>query len=302
MVTRITKPAMNFRNLFLSLALSFVVSSVCGQDLLSMVDNTGPKEKDFSIATFKTTRLINFHTLETVGPKTLDFRISHRFGEINGGSYSAWGIDKAANIFLGLEYSPDGRFMFGIGRSSVGKEVNGFLKWKLLRQTTDNGMPLTITLFAGMYRNGLKNQSKNGYDIYQYETSRYSFCYQILMGRKFSPRFSFQIAPWFVHYNQVLNITDANDMYGASGMFRFKFTQRSAVTAEYAYRYNKYSNNKYYDSFAVGYEIETGGHVFQVNLSNSVGMIENQFLPFTDTKWNNAGIRLGFNVSRVFTL
>jgi hypothetical protein len=293
---------MKLRSLLLFLLFINSASLLNAQDLLSTLGNDNEKSHDLTIATFKTTRLVNFHTLETVGPKTLDFRISHRFGAINSKGYNAWGIDGPVNIRLSLEYSPDGRFMFGIGRSSYQKMVDGFLKWKLLRQRDDNSMPLTVTLFAGMYRNALKNQVINGYDLFEHETSRLSYNFQILMGRKFTPSFSFQIAPWFVHYNMVTAISDKNDMYGISGMFRLKFSKRSAITAEYAYRMNKYSNAKNYDSMGIGYEIETGGHVFQVHLTNSFGLDENQFLPFTDSKWNDAGIRLGFNVSRVFTL
>jgi Membrane bound beta barrel domain (DUF5777) len=261
------------------------------------------EEKDFVIATFKSTRLINQHTVESLGKRTLDFRISHRFGPVNSGSYNAWGIDGPANIRLGLEYSPEGRFMFGIGRSSYEKTVDGFLKYRLLRQTTGGEMPVSVTLFAGMYYNGLKDQTVNGYDKFEYSSSRLSYCYEIMIARKFSKKFSFQIAPWMVHYNLVENIDDKNDAYGVSAMFRFKFSNRSAITAEYGYRINDYSpSSEYYDSFSIGYELETGGHVFQIHFTNSFGIVENQFFPHTDSQWNDAGIRLGFNISRVFTL
>ena len=196
--------------------------------------------------------------------------------------------------------------MFGIGRSSYDKMVDGFLKYKLLRQTTESGMPVSVTLFSGMYYTALKDPNKdvNGYDKYEHFSSRLSYCFEAMIGRKFNPSFSLQIAPWFVHYNLVDNITDKNDSYGLAGLFRYKFTKRSAITFEYAWRYpNDYSlETKYYDSMAIGYEIETGGHVFQIHFTNSFGIVENQFFPHTDSQWNNAGIRLGFNISRVFTL
>src|SRR5207344_758691 len=115
------------------------------------------------------TRIINVHTVEVLGPRTLDFRISHRFGTVNSGSYNAWGIDGPANIRLSLEYSFDGRLMFGIGRSSYDKMVDGFLKFRLLRQTTDNSMPISATLFAGAYYTAIKdgNAEANGYDKYE---------------------------------------------------------------------------------------------------------------------------------------
>jgi hypothetical protein len=296
------------KKLFLSLAVLLSSSALFAQDMLDSIGVTST-EKDYAIATFKSTRLVNMHTIETVGPRTLDFRISHRFGAINSGSYNAWGLDGPANIRLGLEYSPDGKFMFGIGRSSLDKTVDGFLKYRLLRQAT-NGSPIAITLFAGAYYTTLKDGNKiaNGYDKYEKTSSRMSYCYEVMFARKFSPSFSLQIAPWMVHYNLVDLRTDKNDAYGLSGMFRLKFTKRAAITAEYGLRMNKYTalvgtdKDTYFDSFSIGYELETGGHVFQIHFTNSMGVIENQFFPHTDTKWNNAGIRLGFNISRVFTL
>lgn len=285
-----------------------IARGTMAQDMLSELDSaTGStKTKDFAIATFKTTRLVNMHTLESVGPRTLDFRISHRFGAINSKSYNAWGIDGPANIRLSLEYSFDGRFMFGIGRSSYEKMDDGFIKYRFLRQKTSGGMPVSVTLFASMFYTALKdgNAVSNGYDKYKPTTNRLSFAYQIMIGRKFTPSFSMQIAPWMVHYNLVERITDRNDAYGIAGMFRLKFSKRSAITVEYAYRLPDYTIQKstYFDSMGIGYELETGGHVFQIHLVNSFGIVENQFLPHTTSQWNDAGIRLGFNISRVFTL
>jgi hypothetical protein len=296
---------MNIQKLLPAVILFISINSAKAQDSWSLDSLSDDGGKDYVSATFKTTRLINQHTLETVGPKTLDFRISHRFGPVNSGSYGAWGLDGGANIRLGLEYSPNGRFMFGIGRSSQEKIVDGFLKYKLLRQTTNNSMPVSLTLFSGMYYTAIKdpNADANGYDKYEHTSSRFSYCFEAMFGRKFSPKFSLQIAPWFVHYNLVENINDKNDVYGVAGLFRFKFTKRSAVTFEYAYRINDYSPDvKYYDSMGIGYELETGGHVFQIHFTNSFGIAENQFFARTDSQWNDMGIRLGFNISRVFTL
>ncbi len=268
-------------------------------DLLSLVNEKPPQEK--TIATFKTTRLVNFHTLEVLGKRCLDFRIAHRFGDINSGAYNAFGIDGGANIRLGLEYSHDGRFMFGIGRTSSQKIVDGFLKYKLLRQTTDNQVPVTVTIFSGMYYTAEKKQVGTT-NYYINPTDRMSFCNQIIIGRKFSSRFSLQMMGGIVHFNLVEKITDKNDCYFAGIVTRFKFTKRQAITLEYAARLNKYSLDNYYNSFAIGYDVETGGHVFQMHLTNSFGLTENQFYMYTPTRWSNWGVRLGFNVSRVFAL
>ena len=293
------------RQFFLLLNLILIGIVADSQDINDSIFYTTNNRSNLTISTFKATRLIDQHTIEVLGKRTLDFRISHRFGPINSKAYNAWGIDGPANIHLGLEYSFDGRLMIGIGRTSYEKMTNAFLKYKWFRQTDDNKMPLTITLFTGIYRTALKvdNSSTSGFNKYQYSADRLSYCFEIIAARKFNSNFSLQINPWFVHYNLVDNINDRNDCFGVSGAARFKFTKRSAITIEYAYRINNYSIEvKYFDSMSIGYELETGGHVFQIHLTNSFGITENQFLTHTDSKWNDMGIRLGFNISRVFSL
>lgn len=269
-------------------------------DELLKQDDVKPA-KDYTTATFKTTRLINFHSIEVLGKRCLDFRISHRFGDLNSGTYNGWGIDGSANIRLGLEYSHDGRFMFGIGRTSEKKIVDGFVKYKLLRQTTDHSMPITLTLFSGIY-NTFERVQIAGQRKYQRDFDRLSYCHQVLIGRKFSESLSAQITGSMVHFNLVDDITEKNNCYLAAALVRYKISKRQAITVEYGYRLNIYSNNSYYDSFGIGYEIETGGHVFQLNFTNSFGLTENQFLMYTNSAWSKWGVRLGFNVSRVFAL
>lgn len=269
-------------------------------DLLNMVSEK-PK-KEFVSATFKTTRLINFHTVEVLGRRSLDFRISHRFGDFNSGPYNAWGVDGGANIRLALEYCHDARFMFGIGRTSGHKIVDGFLKYRLLRQTTKGGgMPISLTLFTSIYHT-FERATIDGTNKYQRVSDRLSYCNQIMIGRKFNSRFSLQLTGAMVHFNTVFELNDKNDCFILGAVSRFKFAKRQAVTLEYGRRLNKYSNNTYYDSFGIGYDLETGGHVFQIHLTNSFGLTEDQYFMYTNTSWNNWGVRLGFNISRVFSL
>lgn len=292
------------KTIYISLLAFLSCSTVLAQspdDLLNMVAEK-PK-KEFVTATFKTTRLINFHTVEVLSKRSLDFRISHRFGDFNSGAYNAWGVDGGANIRLALEYCHGSRFMFGVGRTSGKKIADGFLKYRLLKQTTKGGgMPISVTLFTSVYHTFMQNVLIDGVNKYQSIPDRLSYCHQIMIGRKFNSRFSFQLTGAMVHVNLVEKITDKNDCFIIGGVTRFKFAKRQAITLEYGYRLNKYSKEKYYDSFGIGYDLETGGHVFQVHLTNSFGLTEDQYFMYTNTSWDNWGIRLGFNISRVFSL
>jgi hypothetical protein len=291
---------------FVSISLLTVYNAMGQTDsMLNSLDVQVPVQK-YVDAAFKSSRLVNFHTVETTGKRTLDLKISHRFGDLSGGLNTFFGIDGPANIRIGLEYSPDGRIQAGIGRTSYQKTYDGFLKYKLFRQRTDNAMPVTITLLSCMYVISDKDPSASftGYDHYQYFTSRMSYNYQVLIARKFSERFSAQLAPTMIHQNLVEKITDRNDMYAIVVMARYKFTKRMAIAGEYAYRLSQYTQDMtpYHNSVGLSLEFETGGHVFQIVASNSFGLLESQTIPYTTNDVTEGHILIGFNIGRFFTL
>ncbi len=295
-----------FASCFLLTFLNVPFSAMAQDDLLGTIqEDESEAKKDFVQATFKGTRVINFQTSEVLGKRTLDFRISHRFGEFNSGSENAYGLDGPASIRLGLEYSYDGRLMAGFGRSSYQKQLDGFVKFRWLRQTESNSMPISLTLFTSAYATMQKdpNKASTGFDKYENFSSRMSFVHQVIVARKFSPSISAQIAPVMVHYNLVDEFTDLNDMFFIAAAGRVKITKRLALTAEYAYNLRDYTKTKdYFNPLGIGIDIETGGHVFQMHVTNAFGIADNQFYPYNTTSWKDNGIRLGFNVSRVFTL
>ncbi len=276
-------------------------------DLLSMVDEgTQKKQKEFATSTFKSTRNINFHTTEILGKRSLDFRISHRFGPLNSGANNAWGIDGPANLMLSLEYSHNGRWMVGIARCIENKTAEGFFKWKFIRQAK-NGWPVNVTYFGGMYHTFIKQQTGQPIEFYNNVADRLSFVHQIIISRKISPWLSIQVAPVYVHYNLVGNANglSKNDMFALTGVIRAKYNKRQAIIFEYGYRLTKNygaPGTAYYNSMGIGWEVETGGHVFQLFLTNSYGIFENSYLFNTNTSWKTTGVRIGFNITRVFAL
>ncbi len=225
-------------------------------------------------------------------------------GRFNGGWYDFYGLDGGASIRMASEYSYDGRLEVGIGRTSVEKMTDGFLKYRLIRQRPHGWQQVSVTLLSSLYYTILHDpdQATNGFDKYANRSSRMSYAHQVIIGRKFSERFSLQIAPTLIHMNQVEHISDLNDAIVLAGAARFKITKRSAITVEYGWRAFGYTRTQYYDTFGVGWDIETGGHVFQMFLTNSQGLTEPQFLLRTSNKWSDAGIRLGFNISRAFKI
>ncbi len=293
------------RNLAIVLFFIFSAVQVQAQDIDPMALLQGlaeaPKDEPV-IATFKATRLINQQTIEVGGTRSLDFRIHHHFGPFNSGAYDFWGIDGGASIRLGLEYSYNGRLQFGLGRTSYEKQIDGFLKYRLLRQSKSGSMPISVTLFSGAYRNGVNGLKISGIDKFNNASDRLSFVQQIIIARKIDDKLSIQITSTMVHYNLVENLADNNDAFFLGIAGRYKISNRTAITYEYGAKLLNYSESKYYDSMGIGLDIETGGHVFQMFLTNSFGMTENQTFARTNSSWADRGFRLGFNVSRMFTL
>ena len=245
---------------------------------------------------------MNGHSIERMPSGQLDFRISHRFGTLNSGAYNLFGLDQA-NIHFSLEYGITNWMMFGVGRGTYEKTFDGFTKFSILRQSTGaRVMPVSLSLFTSAALNSMKWSDPARTN---YFSSRLSYTAQLLVARKFSQGFSFQLSPTFVHRNLVVTELDPNDLYAVGAGGRMKLTKRISLNAEYYYVVN--ANNTYmsqpvYNPLSVGIDIETGGHVFKIIFTNSLAMIEKGFVGETTGQWKHGDIHLGFNISRVFTL
>ena len=273
-------------------------------DLMKMLDNETKDQTTFTTATFKGTRLINGQTIETVGKNQLNFWISHRFGAINSGFIeNFFGLDEA-RIRLGLEYGITDKLTVGIGRSSQEKMYDFYGKYKLLRQS--NSMPVTLTLYGSNALSTVATGSalESGTVMKYYDNlERMTYTGQILLARKFSERFSLQIMPTFLHFNRAETIDTPNNMVALGVGGRMKLSKRLSISGEYYYAdFNRPANSNYHNSLALGFDIETGGHVFQLHFTNSRGMIERQFIAQTTKQWSDGGIFYGFNIARSFSL
>ncbi len=267
------------------------------EELLQML---GEEEiTSYTIASFKTNRIINLHSIENTAAGVLDFKIQHRFGYLNGGIEEFFGIDQATMRF-GFDYGLTNRLQIGLGRSNYEKTLDGYLKFKLLRQSSgQKKMPLSASIVAG---SAIKTNRWPEPDRNNLFSSRLSYHFQILLARKFSEGFSFQLTPTLVHRNLVATSAEKNDVYALGAGFRQKITKRISVNAEYIYVLPDQLAPDYKNSVSLGFDIETGGHVFQLHFTNSTGMFERAFIAETVGDVGKGDIRFGFNLSRVFTL
>ena len=272
-----------------------VTSLFAQDDLMSLLDDQTEDPIQFIEATFKGSRLINGHTVQTRKHRELEFLISHRFGRVNSGADELFGLD-VSNIRLGLEYGLTKFLTVGVGRSSFDKTFDGFLKVKPLKQSKGaKSMPISLVYFTSMAYKSLKNQ-----DGFEDTESKLAYTHQILIARKFSPGLSFQLMPTLIHRNKVEEINGDNDQFALGIGGRVKLPQRVSLNAEYYYRYDAPENPDLFNSLAIGFDIETGGHVFQLHFTNSRTMIERGFITETTGDYFGGDIHIGFNVSRVF--
>lgn len=256
------------------------------------------EQTDLTLQTFKGTRLINGHSVETKPGGALEFIISHRFGTLNSGSYNLWGLD-ASTIRLGLEYGITDALGVGVGRSSLDKSYDGYLKYKVLGQASGaDPFPFTLTLLgSAQYKT-----NKSGADENLNSNDRTSYAVQALIARKFSPNFSFQVAPVLVHRNTVDQDLFVNDLFALGLGGRARITRSVSLHVEYYARLNEKEGNPNYDAIGVGIDIETGGHVFQLVFTNTLGMMERIFVAETNEDFWDGNIHFGFNITRTFQL
>jgi opacity protein-like surface antigen len=290
----------HFGKTVLFLVFSSIFLSVSAQDLMDLFGDEEEQTTDYAYATFKTTRVVNSQSIENPAPGVLLFIISHHFGKVNDGAYNLFGLDQAT-MRIGFEYSINEWLCLGIGRSTFQKTVDGFAKVKLLRQSIGlRNMPVSVSLFSSTSLNGLRWQDP---ERENYFSSRMAYTHQLMIARKFGSNFSLQLMPVLVHKNLVPTENDSNDIFALGAGARVKITNRITFNSEYYYVFpNQRDDEIYRNTLSLGFDIETGGHVFQLHFTNSQPMFERGFITETRGNWLDGDIYFGFNITRVFTI
>ena len=267
-------------------------------DLLKLVDSSKPA-KEYVSRAFKSSRVINGHSMEMIPKGNMDFRILHRFGLVNTGVNNLWGLDQATMRF-GFDFGLLRDLTIGIGRSTVNKEWDGFIKYRAVQQSKGPGsFPISIVGVAGMTYSTMPWSDPNREN---FTSSRIAYYGLIIFGRKFNDYLTLQVSPTMVHRNLVPLETDENDAYAVGLGGRLKLSRRVAFVLDYHYIIAGVDKDIYSNPLSMGVDIETGGHVFQLHFSNSQGMNEKAFITNTTDKWSKGEVRFGFNLSRMFVI
>jgi len=303
-------------NKILAILFCFGIFSAASaqEDLMKMLEEEVAAEKtsDKVLATFKGTRVINAQTIQTVKKRTLEFNIAHRFGNMDifdksgfgSGKHTLYGLENASNIRFAFDYGLTDKLTIGWSRSKMNEHIEGHVKFRFLEQK-EKGMPISAAYYANAALSPVANIPEDKFE------NRMSYVHQLIIASKLSRRISLEVLPTFVHRNYVDQTVlhpvngsvDENDIFAIGFAGRYKITKRMAFVVDYFYTFSEFrdADNGFYDALGLGIEIETGGHVFHINVTNSKGLIENDFIPSTTSNWGRGEYKLGFNISRVFS-
>lgn len=271
-------------------------------------ENSESEKKSKPISrTFGSTRIINSHSTECIEKNTLDFRISHRFGDINGGAFTLFGIDNAADIRFAFEYGVSDNFLVGLGRSKgqgpINSLLDGFFKYRILHQTKDNKVPISLAILGTTSFTYMKKSTDSTSATSFPSTShRLAYASQIIITRKFGDKVALAILPSYTHRNYV-DVLDQNGLFSIGSAISIKIAKKIALIGEYYYNFDSPElRTDFKSAIALGIEFITYGHDFHINFTNSRGFGETQFIPNTKSNINAGEFRLGFTITRNFML
>lgn len=270
--------------------------TVVAQD--SLLKDLEKEQKDNNKVTgaFKSSRVINGHSMEMLGAGMLDFRILHRFGPVKQGIGDLFGLDQAS-MRMGFDFGLSNDLTIGFGRTTFKKEYDAFIKYRLIQQA-QMGTPFSLVAVAGTSIFTYKSPDPLKPLTFNDRTGYYA---QLIIGRKFNEAFSLQLSPTLV-YRNMIDPADKKTIYALGIGARHKISKRVAFVVDYSLVANGLPMSVGTNPLSIGVDIETGGHVFQLHFSNSTGMNERSFITETTNSWSKGEFQFGFNLSRIFSL
>lgn len=254
------------------------------------------------VQTFMAPRNINFYTVESLSPGELHYSIMHTFGEVKSGPGSLWGIDNGANVRFSFEYGITDKLSLGFGRSSLDRVYDFTSRVAILRQKSNNSIPVSVSLIPMM---GINTLSLDFLDEPYTFSDRLNFSAVLPIARKFNDKLSLQLMPVYSHFNRVgpeLNLVSStiNDYFGTGVGGRYKFSRSSAVTFQFTQPFSEADNLD--PNLAIGIDIETGGHVFQMFFSTTRALSESYIIAGDNGNFFDREFRFGFNINRLFMI
>lgn len=234
---------------------------------------------------------------------TFEFVMQHRFGVIKSGNNDVFGIYGAANIRLGVGFAPIKNLNVGFGYTKNKMILDLTAKYAILTQTRSNSMPISFTYYGNM---GIELQPTENY---LNSSDRYNYFNQLIIMRRFSKKFSAQVAPSLSHYNAVKWeqqengewLTMENDTWGLSVGARYKITSSMILMLGYDQPLTTHAINQPKPSINVGINFATSSHAFQVFATNNNRIQPQENFTFNQNDFGDGGWLIGFNITRLWS-
>jgi hypothetical protein len=266
-------------------------------DLLNQLDVKSDK-KEVETSAFKGLQICNMQSTKLPVKGEWYVLISHRFGDFTNGFDNFFGLDEAMTKIGGI-YGATNWLSLGLSRHRNNKTYELAAKYKMANQEVD-GFPVTIVGY-----NTMDIRSDKFTALYPDAKfhNRLAYTTQLLVSRKFSDKFSLELAPILVHKNLYDGIEDQKNLILLGSGARYKISKRMSVNLEYAARLNLAEGftSPYHNPLSLGLDIETGGHVFQMVFSSSQPMNDVTAFSNSSGRWDGTKqLYFGFNMYRVF--
>lgn len=264
----------------------------------SLLNSLSSDTKSEPITIFKSTRMVLSQTTETVKKKNLNFLVIHRFGDFagqQGGGKLYFGLDDVADVYLGFEYGLTDDLNVDIGRTTIGGLADLELKYAAIHQKP-NGSPVAVTLL-GEYA-----VRPYGFVTYPTYSDRVSYMGQVMIAHQFAPGFALQLTPTYISNSTFLQPAAEAQYFSLLAMARIKVSKHAGLIIDYGHPFSSYRTtaNGFHDPLGFGFEIETGGHVFTMNVTNAKAVDEINYLNNTQSDYSKGQWRVGFTISRMF--
>jgi len=274
--------------------LCLPIWSFSQENLLDEIDTDSIGNQE-AYAVFKGLKIVNFESTKLISKKQFIFMVSHRFGSIKNGFDSFFGLDDAVTR-LNFVYGLSDAINISASRSSYQKIYESSIKYRLARQE-ENGFPFTIV----GYNSILINTALSEDNLPKLEFKhRLGYTTQLLISRKVNANLSLELAPTFFHDNYVAINDQDNSQYALGLGGRYKLGKRWSLNVDYGWHLNRAADSPFKNPFSVGFDLETGGHVFQMHFTNAQAMNTNGFLGQATGDWSDGDIYFGFNLTRIF--
>lgn len=261
----------------------------------------------------KSLRIINMQGAVGLPKGEREMFIQHRFGTFGSGAYDWYGLDKSY-MRIGLDAGLSERLTVGVSRSSMNKIADGYFKYQIKgkatrssdKEASDNKSEVTAAWYSNVSINTQARGSISPEPFYY--SNRLRFVNTLIISKNINDRLLIALTPSLVHVNLVETATESNDFAVMGAYGRMKFSDRYAVTAEIQKPFlssmpspsgtMKTVNIPTDPYMALGFEIYTAKHVFQLSVSNAQSMNESYYMTQNNGSFELTNLRFGFNIVR----